>query len=120
MSILLFLLFVSASFSRNTTDFPCIFGVGKFYLFLFFFFSCQIAFSALYTVNLFLSYVTSSLYLTFVYSLNYKNIFLPIKNMRNNLKLYANMKLLTYRSLFFFYLKYTLQKCNRLYYKFKR
>jgi hypothetical protein len=41
-----------------------------FYVFLawesFFFFSCQIAFSALYTVNLFLSYVTSSLYLTFI------------------------------------------------------
>jgi hypothetical protein len=37
--------------------------------FCFFFFSWQIAFSALYAVNLFLSYVMSSLYLTFIYSL---------------------------------------------------
>ena len=36
----------------------------------------------------------------------YQNIFLPIKNMRNNLKFYANMKLLTYRSFFFFFLKF--------------
>ena len=38
-------------------------------LILFFIFSWQIAFSSLYTVNLFLSYVMSNLYLTFIYSL---------------------------------------------------
>ena len=59
MCLLLLLLSVSASFSRNTMDFPCIFGVGKFYFYFYFiFFSWQIA---LYTVNLFLSYVMSSL-----------------------------------------------------------
>jgi hypothetical protein len=62
MCLLLLLLSVSASFSRNTMDFPCIFGVGKFYFYFYFiFFSWQIAISALYTVNLFLSYVMSSL-----------------------------------------------------------
>jgi hypothetical protein len=53
---------VSASFSRNTMDFPCIFffGVGKFYVYSFVF-SWQIAISALYTVDLYLSYAMSSL-----------------------------------------------------------
>jgi hypothetical protein len=89
-------------------------------LFLFFFiFIWQIAISALYTVNLFfmLCYVK---FVLKIYLQLYQNIFLPIKQMRNNLKCYANMKLLTYRSFFFFNLKYTLQKCNRLYFKFKR
>jgi hypothetical protein len=57
------LLSVSASFSRNTMDFPCIFfGMGKFYFYSFIF-SWQIAISALvlYTVDLYLSYVMSSL-----------------------------------------------------------
>ena len=58
--LLLLLLSVSASFSRNTMDFPCIFGVGKFY-FYFIIFSWQIAISALYTVDLYLCYVMSSL-----------------------------------------------------------
>ena len=57
---LLLLLSVSASFSRNTMDFPCIFGVGKFYFYSFIF-SWQIAISALYTVDLYLSYIMSSL-----------------------------------------------------------
>jgi hypothetical protein len=58
--ILLLLLSVSASFSRNTMDFPCIFGVGKFYFYSFIF-SWEISISALYTVDLYLSYVMSSL-----------------------------------------------------------
>ena len=61
-------IYISASFSRNTMDFPCIFILVWGSLF-FFPFNWQIAFSALYTVNLFLSYVVSSLYLTFIYSL---------------------------------------------------
>ena len=50
-------------------------------------------------------------YVKFVFNIYlqpYQNIFLPIKNMRNNLKFYANMRLLKYR-LFFINLKYTLQ-----------
>jgi hypothetical protein len=47
------------------------------------------------------------------------HIFLPIKNMRNNLAFYANMRLLTYRFLLLLSLKYTLQKYNRLYYNLK-
>ena len=39
--------------------------------------------------------------------------------MRNNLKFYANMRLLTYRFLLLLSLKYTLQKYNRLYYNLK-
>ena len=78
-------------FSRNTMDFPCILTWGSF-IFILFIFSWQIAFSALYTVKL--------CYVKFVFNIYlqpYQNIFLPIKNMRNNLKFYANMKLLTYR-----------------------
>ena len=55
-----------------------------------------------------------------IYLQFYQNIFLPIKNTRNNLKFYANMRLLTYRFFYFLNLTYTLQKYNRLYYKFKR
>ena len=55
-----------------------------------------------------------------IYLQPYQNMFLPIENMRNNLKFYANMRLLTYRFFYFLNLTYTLQKYNRLYHKFKR
>jgi hypothetical protein len=42
--------------SRNTMDFPCIFGVRKFYFYSFIF-SWQIAISALYTVDLYLCWI---------------------------------------------------------------
>jgi hypothetical protein len=71
-------------------------------LFLFFLSLADIiAISALCT----LKFIFKLCYVKFVlniYLQPYQNIFLPIKNMRNNLKCYANMKLLTYRSFFFF------------------
>ena len=39
-------------------------------------------------------------------------MFLPIKNTRNNQKIYANMRLLTYRFFYFLNLTYTLQTYN--------
>jgi hypothetical protein len=80
--------------------------VGKFFCFLFFcffcflFFFCSLAGKLLLVQVIYSEFIFKLCYVKFVFNIYlqpYQNIFLPIKNMRNNLKFYANMRLLKYR-----------------------